>query len=127
MAEHEAFRPNLCIVKQKGVVTTSYLLETFDASLPRYRLRFRLKAYVTYLDDNEWEGDEPQPIILLVCTNLNDLIYAKRRVKNLLLDTYYEVEDIPEDIHVRLTTNEQLQKHSITANIWEEGRELYKL
>jgi hypothetical protein len=128
LAEHEVLRPNLCIAKNEGskendgAVTASYILEIFDATLPRYRLRYRLKAYVTYLDDNEWEGEEPQPIILLVCPNLNDLIYAKRRVKKLLLDTYYEVEDIPEDIHIRFTTSEQLQKHGITAQIWEEGR-----
>lgn len=128
LAEHETLRPNLYVVKKEESkekdesATTNYLLEIFDASLPRYRLRFRLKAYVTYLDDNEWEGEEPQPIILLVFPNLNDLIYAKRRVKKLLLDTYYEVEDIPEDIHIRFTTTEQLQQNGITVQIWEEGR-----
>ena len=132
LAEHEALRPNLCIVKEEAekqkqedkdeAATTNYLLEIFDSSLPRYRLRYRLKAYVTYLDENEWEGQEPQPIIMLVCPNLNDLIYAKRRIKKLLLDTYYEVEDIPEDIHIRFTTTEQLQRRGITAEIWEEGR-----
>ena len=128
LAEHEALRPNLCIVKSKDdkenddAVIASYLLEIFDSSLPRYRLRYRLKAYVTYLNDNEWEGQEPQPIIILVCPNLNDLIYAKRRIKKLLLDTYCEVKDIPEDIHIRFTTTEQLQRRGITAEIWEEGR-----
>jgi len=128
LSEHETLRPNLCIVKkeeskdQDEALATNYLLEIFDGTLPRYRLRHRLKAYVTYLDDNEWEGQEPQPIILLVFPNLNDLIYAKRRVKKLLLDTYYEIEDIPEDIHIRFTTTEQLQKHGITTDIWEEGR-----
>jgi hypothetical protein len=91
--------------------------------LPRYRLKRRLKAYVAYLDNNKWGGEEPpQPIILLVCPNLNDLIYAKRRVKKLLLDTYYEIEDIPKDIHIRFTTTEQLQKHVIATDIWEEER-----
>ncbi|HUD07392.1 MAG TPA: replication-relaxation family protein [Candidatus Saccharimonadales bacterium] len=83
LSEHETLRSNLCIVKKLDskenaeAVTTNYLLEIFDATLPRYRLRHCLKAYVTYLDDNEWEGEEPQPIILLVCPNLNDLIYVK--------------------------------------------------
>ncbi|HEY4963470.1 MAG TPA: hypothetical protein VIH90_02110 [Candidatus Saccharimonadales bacterium] len=133
LAEHEVLRPNLCIVKteeskdQDEAITTNYLLEIFDSTLPRYRLRHRLKVYVTYLDDNEWESEDPQPIILLVCPNLNDLIYAKRRVKKLFLDTYYEVDDIPKDISIRFTTTEQLQKHGISVQIWEEGRELLSL
>jgi hypothetical protein len=58
---------------------------------------------------------------------LVDLIYAKRRTKKLLLDEYYESEDIPDDIHIRFTTTEQLQQQGITANIWEERRELFNV
>jgi len=116
LAEHDILRPSLHIQKQTKDVTTNYLLEIFDASLPRYRMRRRLKAYVTYLDDQEWEGDDPQPIILLVCPNVTELIYAKRATKKLIEDTY---ED---DLHMRFTTAELLQKHGITAKLWEEGR-----
>ena len=72
--ESELIRPHLCFVKKerkKGEeVTTSYLLEVFDATLPRYRIKKRLDNYVQYLDDGEWEGEteaENLPIILLVC------------------------------------------------------------
>ncbi len=122
LAEHETLRPDICIIKQIGRVTTNYLLEIFDSTLPRYRLRYRLKAYVTYLTDYEWEGEEPQPSILLVFPNLNDLIYAKRRVKKLLLDEYYEVEEIPEHVHIHFTTTEKLKEQGISAGIWENDR-----
>ena len=39
LAEHETLRPDLCIVKKKGSVITNYLLEIFDSTLPRYRLK----------------------------------------------------------------------------------------
>lgn len=122
LSEHEILRPNLCIVKQEHKrgddepVVTNYLLEIFDSTLPRYRMRRRLKAYVTYLEADEWEGDEPEPIILLVCSSTVDLIYAKRSTKKLIEDTY---ED---DIHMRFTTAEQLKQKGVTVALWEEGR-----
>lgn len=122
LSEHETLRPNLCVVKQKGRTTTTYLLEIFDPTLPHYRVRSRLKAYVNYLVDSEWEGAAPEPVILLAFPTLYGLIYAKRRVKKLLLDEYYETEDIPEDLHIHFTTTEHLQAVGITANVWEEGR-----
>jgi hypothetical protein len=122
LAEHEKLRPDLCIVKKKGSVTTNYLLEVFDATLPQYRLRFRLKAYVDYLSSYEWEGEEPYPLILLVFPNLNDLIYAKRRIKKLLLDEYYEVEEIPDHVHIHFTTTDKLKSQGISSGIWESDR-----
>jgi hypothetical protein len=123
LAEHDVLRPNLCIVKRdkRGAATANYLLEIFDSSLPRYRMRYRLKKYVTYLEDGEWEGDDPAPIILLVCSNITDLIYAKRSTKKLIEDTY---ED---DLHIRFTTTELLHKEGVTAKLWEEGRLRYSL
>ncbi len=123
LAEHEVLRPNLCIVKQnkQGDVTANYLLEVFDASLPRYRMRRRLKAYVAYLDDQEWEGDDPQPIVLLVCSSATDMIYAKRATKKLIEDTYAD----DGEIRIRFTTAEMLRQEGIIAKIWEEERTLH--
>ncbi|HUD06934.1 MAG TPA: replication-relaxation family protein [Candidatus Saccharimonadales bacterium] len=128
LAEHETLRPNLLIIKQKGRTTTNYLLEVFDSTLPRYRLRYRLKAYFTYIDDGEWEyatGDDSPPTVLLVCPNLVDLIYAKRRTKKLITGIYDD--EAPENIHIRFTMTEKLQEHGVTAEIWEEGRQALSL
>ncbi|MGB4967377.1 MAG: hypothetical protein WBO35_04210, partial [Candidatus Saccharimonadales bacterium] len=125
LAEHEILRPNLCIVKRnkQDKITANYLLEIFDATLPRYRMRRRLKAYVTYLDDQEWEADDPQPIILLVCPTVTELIYAKRATKKLIEDTYADEGEL----RIRFTTTEILKREGATAKIWEEGRNVHGL
>jgi len=126
LAESETIMPHLCVVKEHDTknsrIITNYLLEVFDATLPRYRLKYRLKQYLTYLSDDEWESGEndPPPIILLVCANLTDLIYAKRRVKT-LIDNEWDDED-QDKPHIRFTTAQQLKQHGITAKIWEEVR-----
>jgi hypothetical protein len=125
LTESDTITPDLCIVKEEGV--KNYLLEIFEATLPRYRLKYRLSKYVEFLSDDEWEsGDnEPPPIILLVCPTTADLIYAKHRTKNLLNREWEENDD--DRPHIRFTTTEQLKKHGVMAKIWEEGRILYGL
>jgi len=135
LIDNEYIHPQLCFHESQDdtddeygdpdVVEKSYLLEIFDATLPRYRLRNRLKKYVQYLDEEmgEWEkktyGD-PLPTILLVCATLTDLIYSKRRTRGLMADIWeYEDEDRP---HVRFTTIDKLKQRGILAEeIWEEA------
>lgn len=131
LADSDTISPSLCVVKRVGPednrVVTNYLFEVADATLPRYRLRHRLKQYVTYLPDDEWESGEndPPPIVLLALSRTTDLIYAKRKVKRLLDEDWDEDdEDRP---HIRFTTTQQLKAHGVTAKIWEEGRKLYGL
>ncbi len=125
LAEHEVLRPSMYIQKPvkgtDGVI--NHLVEIFDASLPRYRLRRRLKAYVTYLDDQEWEGGGQQPIILLVCPTVTELTYAKRATKKLIEDTYADEGELK----IRFTTTDTLKREGVTAKIWEEGRTLHGL
>lgn len=128
MIETELIRPQLCFNKalhmghEEQEVVDSYLLEIFDPTLPRYRLRNKLKKYVQYLDEelDEWDEQtgDPRPITLLVCANLTDLIYAKRRTRGLMADIWeYEDEDRP---HIRFTTAEKLRVHGVLAEeIWE--------
>ena len=130
LSDSETIHPHLCFSKdlhegaEEPKVVESYLLEIFDATLPRYRLRYRLGKYVQYLDEemDEWEREtdaDPSPTILLVCATLTDLIYAKRRTRGLMKDIWgFEDEDRPQ---VRFTTMEKLQEHGVLAEgIWEE-------
>ena len=106
-------RPHLYFSKQEISGTTSYLLESFDAALPRYQLRKRLKDYVEYLA-SEWDEDNgPVPIVLFVCATVVDLIYVKRRIKKLL-------EEIGEELQVRVTTLGKIQMSGVASMIWEE-------
>ncbi len=129
LVDSEYIRPNLCFSKlyddglNEMETTESYILESFDSELPQYRLRYRLKQYVTYMDEELgiWEEEtlgEPKPIILLVCARLTDLIYAKRRTRDLIAETWEkEDKDRPK---IRFTTTEKLKEYGILGDIWEK-------
>ena len=126
---NELIHPQLCYQKlvhegsYEAYPAESYLLEIFDPTLPRYRIKKRLSNYTEYLDSGDWDGeteDEKLPIIQLVCPRTSDLIYAKRRTRGLMADIWeYDYEDRP---HIRFTTIEKLKQHGILAEeIWEEA------
>jgi hypothetical protein len=128
LLESELIHPHLCIAKRmydpslhEDVTQASYLLEVFDETLPRYRMKKRLTDYVRYLDDEVWDpdgDDHTLPIVLLVCPRTTDLIYAKRRTRGLLADIWeYDDEERP---HVRFTTLQKLKELGMTGEIWEE-------
>ncbi len=130
--DSELISPDLCFhvapdeeYVHPDEIESSFLLEIFDASLPRYRLRNRLKGYVQYLDEelDDWEAGtcgDPPPTILLVCANLTDLIYAKRRTRGLIADIWdYDDEDRPQ---IQFTTTDKLKQRGIlAAEIWEQA------
>ena len=122
LVEDESVHPQLGIVRQTttrgNVVTSNFLLEVIDATLPHYRLRKRLKDYLGFLEDGDWDdltGSDEPPLVLLVCPTLSELIYAKRCTKRLLEDAW---ED--EDIHIRFTSSQALAKHGVMSAIWEK-------
>ncbi len=124
LSDSELVQPDLCYVKNEQKdgeeTTTTYLIEIFDATLPRYRIKKRLSNYVEYLDDGDWQsetGDNESPIILLACQRMSDLIYAKRRTRGLIANIWeHDDEDRP---HIRFATIQRLQAEGLTAKIWE--------
>ncbi len=80
----------------------------------------KLKAYVEYFDDDEWEqykGDEELPIVLIACPTLVELIYAKRYTKKQLEE--HELQD-REDVRIRFATIDKIKRFGVTGMIWEE-------
>lgn len=124
LSESELIRPQLCyektIATKDDVEATTYLLEVIEATMPRYRVRKRLKNYIKYLEDGEWQSDtdedEPNPIVMFVCPSLTDMIYCKRATKRLLEDKW------DEDIRLWFTTIEKIKVQGMTGMIWEEVR-----
>lgn len=122
LSESELIYPQLCYEKttetKDDVIATTYLLEVIEATMPRHRVRKRLKNYIEYLEDGEWQSatdeDEPNPIVMFVCPTLTEMIYCKRATKRLLEDKW------DEDIRLWFTTAEKLRAHSMTGMIWEE-------
>ena len=89
--------------------------------MPRYRVRKRLKNYIEYLEDGEWQSetdeDEPNPIAMFVCPTLSDMIYCKRATKRLLEEKW------DEDIRLWFTTADKIKAHSLTAMIDEDSQD----
>ncbi len=111
----DELKPHFFFSKQQGDETTNYFIESFEQTLPRYQLRKRLKDYADYLA-SEWNDDNgPVPIALFICATMADLIYVKRRVKKLIEDDWSD-----EDLQLRITTLEKIQKHGVASMIWEE-------
>lgn len=114
-------KPQLCFVKTAGssddIIKTNYLLEVFDTTTPRYKVKQKLKDYVSYLEGYEWQDNlETKPIVLVACPTKADLIYAKRRTKKL-----FEDFDKDDDTHIRFATAEQVKHEGVTGIIWEEA------
>lgn len=125
--DNELIRPQLCISKFKCSSddmqpTATYLLEVFDLTLPRYRLKKRLGNYIEFLEDGEWEerfeelGD-PSPSLMFVCQRTTDLIFAKRHMRGLIAETWdYEDADRPK---AYFTTAKQFKTEGFLGDIWE--------
>ncbi|HEY1645920.1 MAG TPA: hypothetical protein VGF75_06145 [Candidatus Saccharimonadales bacterium] len=128
LADSEYAHPQLCFAKMSvtdsssdPVTEKNYLLEVFDPTLPRYRMKKRLNDYVKFCSEGEWEAendeDEPTPTILFLCPRLTDLIYAKRRVRGSLADEW-EKDDEDRPI-IQFTTTDKLKDNGLFGEIWE--------
>jgi len=128
--DSELIRPSLVFCQDKigkeETTLESYILEIFDPTLPRYRMKKRLGDYVKYLDDgDEWQDrtdTEQLPVVLYVCPRMSDLIYAKRRTRKLIADAWEWEDDDVERPRVRFTTVEKLKEHGmLSKEIWEQA------
>lgn len=102
-------KPHVYFSKQQDDETTSYLLENFEQTLPRYQLRKRLKDYMDYLTDH----DDILLIALFICTNTADLLYIKRRVRKF-------IGEEGATIRVRVTILDKVKVSGVASMIWEE-------
>lgn len=131
--DSELIQPSLIFCKDKldnkgteEETLESYILEVFDPTLPRYRMKKRLGDYVKYLDDEDltWKeqtNTEKLPIVLFVCPRTTDLIYAKRRTRKLIADAWEWKDEDEERPRMRFTTVEKLKEYGVTGEIWEEA------
>jgi len=129
LLESELIRPDIVFCKDRsggeGKTLESYVLEIFDPTLPRYRVKKRLDNYVKFLDEEggEWRNQtetEKLPIVLFVCPRMSDLIYTKRRTRGLVADAWEWEEDDTERPQIKFTTVEKLKQGNVLdRDIWE--------
>jgi hypothetical protein len=117
----DELKPDACFIKQDNDITTNYLFEIVPATTPRYKLKKRIKSYVSFLEESVWESETNEadpPIIQLAFDKQADLIYAKARVKYELTEIYDD--EIPSEYIFRFTTQDQIKQARITGKIWQE-------
>jgi hypothetical protein len=121
LANSGSVYPDLCFTKHEGTATKTYLLELLDTTLPRYRVKRRLKNYVEYMDFNfdEWNrlsGEAERPIVLFICPTVGDLLYSKRLTRKLL-------ESIPDSrsIHLKFASVDEVRRSGVISKVWEEA------
>jgi hypothetical protein len=124
LSDSESVHPRLCYMKEQGtedgLVTTSYLVEFFDAATPRYMVKKKLKGYVNFLDSGDWEqdmGEGELPIVHIACSSIAELAYAKRYTRKLLEDAGQEDN---EDVCIRFATVAKIAEFGFTGRIWEQ-------
>jgi hypothetical protein len=121
LAKIDVFHPDICYTKQEGELKKTYLVELLDATLPRYRVKRRLKVYVEYLDYefDEWQrlsGMTERPIVLFICPTVGELLFAKRRTQKLL-------ESVPDrtQMHLKFATVDAVRQSGVISKVWEEA------
>lgn len=131
--DSELIQPSLLFCKDRlddeGKETTleSYILEVFDPTLPRYRIKKRLGDYVNYLDEEDatWQEQtdtKKPPILLFVCPRTSDLIYAKRKTRKLIADSWEWKDEDEARPRIGFTTAEKLKQSDVfNGEIWEEA------
>ena len=108
---------DLYFKKRKGRLTKHFLLTFFDQTLPRYRLRKRIRDYLEFYYSNDWENltNTKFPTLLFVFQTKERMIYAKRYIKTLLDD------DRPDNLSINLAVASDVQTEGgVTGEIWEE-------
>jgi len=105
------------LVNKKRKRKTYYLLDVIDTSLPRYSIRRRMRTYIEFYFHNTWGNNVNGkfPIIRMIAPTKAILIYAKRFAKKALEDNQN-----PKDLHIQVTTADEIQKQGFTVTPWEE-------
>ncbi|HEV2339221.1 MAG TPA: hypothetical protein VGT05_00455 [Patescibacteria group bacterium] len=103
--------------KKTETITTHYLLDLFDAHVPRYALRSRINQYIK-LNDTYIYLKKEFPFVLLILPDEKKLKHLKRYIRIQFKEKY----DL-EDVSFSLTTHKEIMKQGFGQEIWETLRE----
>jgi hypothetical protein len=107
--------PHAYIERKKSGKTKSYFLEIL-ADLPVLRLRQRLKKYLYFYQENDWESETGKdfPTVMIVCPNDKVFEYVKSYTKA-------KIAQLDEsDLKICLTIIDKVKELGLTGDIWEE-------
>lgn len=101
-------------VTNKKKNTKRFFLEIFDENTQKFVYKKRLKRYIEYADEEEWEAEtnHPLPNILFVCTGESS--------KNKFAETIAELmEEEINEISFYLTVKDKINPKGKERGIWE--------
>ena len=103
--------------KENGKKVKYFMLSLFDTTLPRYRVKKRIRDYKEFYFANDWENsmNVPFPIVFFVFQTKERMIYAKRYTKTLFED------DRPDGLSINFATADDVRTDGVTGAIWEEA------
>ena len=100
------------------MVKIRYFLDILDPHVPRYALRYRIKQYIDFHDnESNWKqltNDGKFPYILLIFPDTKKLNHIKKYIKEQL-----EREFFVDDMVFSLTTTKELLEQGFKSQIWE--------
>lgn len=104
-------------IKEKNGKTKRYFLDIFDPLPPRMILRRRVKQYVDYFDENDWQEatGHPFPYIILISPDERSKRYLKRYVQTVL--------EYASDIEFYLSTWEEISAKGLRRDVLEKVEE----
>lgn len=108
--------PDSYIAVKAKEKTIRYFLDLFDLNVPPFVLRNRIKYYLKYFQDGNWQGNtenSPLPLVLFICPNerLKKHIYMYSKS---LLQKYFNNE-----IKLFLTTKDAIESYK-QGETWEQ-------
>ena len=106
-------RPHLYFTKQTNDKTVSYVVEHMHTRLPHRRLRSRLEKLIKF-EAYEWSGEGQSPSTLIMCDELADLVYVKRRSR-FLIGRDYDADMLD----IRAATTKEVRVEGISGRVWE--------
>lgn len=102
--------PHGYLVQKKLDKSPTYLLDILDDDLPA---RQRIKRYISFYENNEWETGDSYPTILIVCPH-------ERTQRSLARYIHKRVEELDPGLNMRLTTRDKVKQSGLASEIWQE-------
>ena len=102
---------------KKNVNKKRYFVDLFDAHVPGYALRYRVKQYIEFRDSYEWRdfgNGSKFPYVFFILPNQQKLNRLAKHIQE-TLDKSYDVEDMV----FMLTTHEKVIKEGLAGDIWK--------
>lgn len=90
-----------------------YICEIFRESIPRFAIRSRITQYLHFFRKEDWIKNEQKPNVLFICASEEMEQYIFKKTLKFMSD-----EDL--DLPVYLSTEDQIRKHGIDADIWRK-------